>query len=123
MDPKMLKSLKEFLAYLITQTVNQSVLEGIFPTPWKTAIVTPIFKSNDPMNVCNYQPISILPVISKVAEKCVSEQLVSFLNNGPFNLHPMQFGFRAHHSAETAVSFKRWSDQWSTREVLLALCF
>ena len=41
-----------------------------------------------------------LPIISKVAEKCVSEQLVSFLNNGPFTLPPMQFGFRAHHSAE-----------------------
>lgn len=102
MDSKMLKCLKEHLSYPITQIFNQSVLEGIFPTTWKTAIVTPIFKSKDPRNISNYRPISILPVVSKVAEKCVSEQFVSFLNNSPFTLHPMQFGFRAHHSAETA---------------------
>lgn len=84
MDSKMVKFLKEHLAYPITQIVNQSVFEGIFPTTWKTAIVTPIFKSNDPLNISNYRPISILPVVSKVAEKCVSEQLVSFFNNSPF---------------------------------------
>ena len=35
----------------------------------------------------------------------MSEQLVSFLNNSPFQLHPMQFGFRANYSTETANCF------------------
>lgn len=92
MDSAMLKSLKVHLAYPITQTINLSVLQGIFPSMWKTAIVSPIFKSGDPQDITNYSPISILPVISKVAEKWVSEQLVSFLNNSPFSLHPMRLG-------------------------------
>lgn len=100
----MLKSLKVHLAYPITQTINLSVLQGIFPSMWKTAIVCPTFKSGDPQDISNYSLISILPVISKVAEKWVSEQLVSFLNNSPFSLHPMLLGFRAHHSTETAAS-------------------
>ena len=44
-------------------------------------------------------------MISKIAELCLSEQLASFINVGPFTLHPMQFSFRAHHSAETASCF------------------
>ncbi len=42
----------------------------------------------------NYRPISILPVMSKVAEKWVAEQIIKFLDNSAFSLHPMQFGFR-----------------------------
>ena len=71
------------------------------------SIVTPILTSDDPQNICTVTTAQsvFLTIISKVAEKCVSEQLFSFLNNGPFNLHPMQFGFRAHHSVESANCF------------------
>ena len=31
------------------------------------------------------------------------EQLTEHLNSSPFKLHPMQFGFRANHSTETAI--------------------
>ncbi len=50
-------------------------------------------KTGDPANVTNYGPISILPVVSKVIEKVVCNQLVQHLNLGHFPLHPMQFGF------------------------------
>lgn len=53
----------------------------------------------------NYRPISILPVLSKISEKCVAEQLTEHLNSSPFKPHPMQFGFRANHSTETANCF------------------
>ena len=32
-------------------------------------------------------------------------QLTNHLNNSPFRLHPMQFGFRSNHSTETATCF------------------
>ncbi len=54
-----------------------------------------------PQKISNYCPISILPVVSKIAEKWVSEQLV-FLNSSQFNLHPMQFGFKANYSIKIA---------------------
>lgn len=56
MDSTMLKSLKVHLAYPITQTINLSVLQGIFPSAWKTAIVSPMFKSGDPWYICNNSP-------------------------------------------------------------------
>ena len=77
----------------------------MFPGLWKSAIITAIFKSGDPADVSNYRPISILPVVSKVVEKCVAEQLIAHLNNSPFTLHSMQFGFRAKHSTEMANCF------------------
>ena len=53
----------------------------------------------------NYRPISILPVMSKISDKYVAEQLTEHLISSPFQLHPMQFGFRANHSTETANCF------------------
>jgi len=74
----------------------------VFPKGWKSAIITPIFKSGDKTDITNYQPISILPAISKIAEKSLAKQLIEHLNNSPCKLHPMQFGFRAKHSTDTA---------------------
>lgn len=105
MDSAMLKYLKESLAPPIMQIINLSISQGVFPNSWKTSVISPIFRSGDPQSVCNYKPISILPVVSKVAEKWVAKQLISHLNNSHFSLHPMQFGFRAHHSTETANCF------------------
>jgi hypothetical protein len=77
----------------------------VLPRVWKSAIITAIFKSGDSADVSNYRPISILHVVSKVAEKCIAEQLIAHLNNSHFTLHSMQFGFRAKHSTETANCF------------------
>ena len=41
------------------------------PTSWKTAAVTPIHKKNDPKDVENYRPISLLNIDSKIFEKCM----------------------------------------------------
>lgn len=75
------------------------------PSSWKIARVTPVFKSGNNTKSENYRPISILPVISKIAEKWVAAQLTQHLNNSETSLHPMQFGFRKHHSTETATFY------------------
>lgn len=63
----------------------------------------PIFKSGKKnVKEKNYRPISILPTISKIIEKWVAKQLTNHLSKGYTPLHPMQFGFRANYSTETA---------------------
>lgn len=51
---------------------------------------------------CNYRPISLLPVLSKVLEKIVSEQLMYYLETNQY-LSPLQFGFRHNYSTESAT--------------------
>ena len=82
-----------------------SFKQSTFPNAWKSAFVVPIFKAGEPTEVKNYRPISILPVVSKITEKVVAEQLTTFLNSGQDSLHPMQFGFRKNHSTEMATCY------------------
>ncbi len=105
LDSIFLKRHADLFTGTITKLVNASIKEGKFPKDWNSAIVVPVYKSGDPTVASNYRPISILPVISKIAEKCIAEQLLIHLNSSPYTLHPMQFGFRANHSTETANCF------------------
>ena len=51
----------------------------------------------------NYRPITVLPVISKVMERCVYNQLTDYLEK-KFLLSPRQFGFRQVKSTELAAT-------------------
>lgn len=82
--------------------VNQCFLTGIFPLKFKIAKVVPIFKKNDKCDTKNYRPISVLPVLSKVIEHVMQEQLMSYFNNNNI-FTPQQYGFRPNHSTELAA--------------------
>lgn len=86
----------------MTHLVNLSIKSGLFPDQWKKAVVISILKLGDTEQVCNYCPISILPALSKVLEKVVTEQLADHLQSNQL-LHPEQFGFRHKHSTATAT--------------------
>ena len=73
--------------------------ESKFKIVWKTAKVTPIFKAGSKMNIENYQPISVLPVVVKVFGRLVYGQLYSFLLERNL-LTGSQSGFRPRHSAQ-----------------------
>ena len=60
---------------------NLSMSTGTFPKDWKDARVTPIFKAGDRTDVNNYRPVSILPVVSKLLEKVVHDQLYHWLDS------------------------------------------
>ena len=51
--------------------------------------------------MCNYRPISILPILSKVIEKVVASQLMAHLEAQQL-LHPQQFEFRSGYSTKIA---------------------
>ncbi|XP_046707928.1 uncharacterized protein LOC124387560 [Silurus meridionalis] len=104
-DMCMLKELSYTLFTPVTKIVNLSFTEAVFPSVWKSAAVVPILKNGDPLSVDNYRPISIISTVSKVAEKLISQQIITHLNTTKFSLHPMQFGFRTQHSTETANCF------------------
>ena len=75
----------EFNFDILTNCINKSIETGYFPDSLKLANVSPVFKKEDPFDKSNYRPVSILPLLSKVYEKVIYDQLSdyseSFLNN------------------------------------------
>ena len=71
---------------------------------WKAAKIKPLFKSCSMVELDNYRPISILPVLSKILERIVYKQLLSHLENNGL-LSSFQFGFRSKRSTELAVTY------------------
>ena len=63
---KLLKSIINEIAPVLSHIFNRSLLIGIVPSQLKIAKVNPVFKSNDNQIFSNYRPISILPSISKI---------------------------------------------------------
>ena len=59
---------------------NRSFREGVFPAEWKEAIVIPVFKKGSKADPSNYRPISLLPILSKVQERLVFNELYPFLS-------------------------------------------
>ena len=97
-----LKDALPVLIFYIFVIINTSIVTGIFPKSWKHPFVIPYFKNGDTDNVGNYRPISLLPILSKVLEKIVANQLMSYLETNEL-LSQSQHGFRKNLSTETAL--------------------
>ena len=100
---KFIKESAEVLAPTLTKIFNICLDQNTFPDELKIACVIPIFKKSDPMTCGNYRPISLISAFSKIFEKCLFNQINSFLTK--FNvINPNQFGFQQNTSTEMAVS-------------------
>ena len=77
---KYIKMSMNIIAPLLAKLYNQCIIEGTFPSILKIAQVVPIFKNGPKEKCCNYKPISLLSPFSKIFEKCIYEQLYSYLN-------------------------------------------
>ena len=78
------------------------VRSGVFPDKWKVAKVLPVYKDDIKSEASNYRPISILPIVSKIIEKIIFNQLYEYLTTNNL-LSESQHGFRPHHSTVTAL--------------------
>ncbi len=87
------------LAHIARLSFNQ----GMYPTGYKTAIVSPVYKGRGKpaLDVSSYRPISILPAMSKVLELLVMEPLATHLSE---LLPNSQFGFRAKRGTVAAIA-------------------
>ena len=104
-----LKMALPFLENSIAMLFNTSLETGIFPDIWKISRVAPIYKEGDKSEKSNYRPISVLPVISRLFERLLYDQLYQHLNSN--NLLPKeQSGFRKLHSTLTCLI--KSTDEW-----------
>ncbi len=101
------KTIIEQIAKPLSHICNTSFTTGVFPNELKVAKVTPIYKKEIPSKFGNYQPVSVLPIFSKVLETLVHvyNRLIKYidLNNILYILNK-QFGFRKAHGTQLALT-------------------
>jgi hypothetical protein len=84
----------------ITDIINSSLTQGIFPKAWKIAKIVPIPKTDEVEPASNNRPISLLPIFSKICERVVHQQFTNHLTiNKLLSTH--QNGNKRHNSTET----------------------
>ena len=66
----------------------------------KIANITPVHKKDEPTDKKNYRPVSVLPLLSKVFERLLHDQLSDNLEKC---LNPLLSGFRKAHSIQHAL--------------------
>ena len=94
---KLMKDTIDFIIEPITHILSQSLSSGIVPEQMKIAKVVPIYKSSDQNTFKNYRSVSLLPAFSKLLEKIVFRQLMTFLTEHKI-FYEHQYGFRPKHS-------------------------
>ena len=104
-----LKLAMPYITKSLASMFNKSLEKREFPAIWQTARVIPIFKEGDKNAKENYRPISVLPVISRLFERLVFNQLYQHLNT-IYLLAASQSGFRTLHS--TAIALLKCTDDW-----------
>ena len=79
-----------------------------FPTALKLAYITPVFKKASKNSKENYRPVSILPIISKIYERCMCKQISDYLGNF-FSKFQCGFrqGIRAQHCLLTMIEKRK----------------
>lgn len=100
-----LKFIKLLLPHLIrplTHIINFCFMSSSFPDLWKVATVLPVAKKQNPCNVNDFRPISILSPLAKVAEKLMAQQITNYLVDKNL-LSTYQSGFRSGHGCSSAM--------------------
>ena len=85
---KIFKKFAVFLALPISDLINSSIREGIWPDICKLEIVTPVPKEYPPKEIDQLRNISGLLNLDKIAEKLITRLIISDMK---YNLDPSQY--------------------------------
>ena len=100
---KLVKQHLETLILFITRIVNSSLQSGQFVSSWKKAVIRPLLKKKGLDCIMkNYRPVSTLPFLSKIVEKCCLEQFMHFIESNRL-LPTYQSAYRKGYSTESAL--------------------
>lgn len=98
----LIKCIENLIISPLCKLINICIENCCFPQCLKEALIIPVFKKGDANDVNNYRPISLLPVLSKVFERCLSQQIVAFFESNNI-FYGSQYGFRSKRNTSNAV--------------------
>ena len=97
---KILARSADIVSEFLAEIYNSSINHNDFPQSLKLADVKPIHKKDERTLMNNYRPISLLPSVSKIFERNMYTQILSYIERF---LSPYLFGFRKGHSTEQCL--------------------
>ena len=106
----------------ITDCLNASINNCLFPSIMKLGDVTPAYKKGEKELKENYRPLCTLSPFSKVFERILFNQITSFMNN---KLSDNLCGFRKGYSTQHALIqlIENWRNHLEKKEIIgVILC-
>jgi hypothetical protein len=100
LSPRILKLAAQAVSTPISSIINTSISTSQFPEHCKKAEIGPVHKKDSLLSKKNYRPVSVLTGISKVMEKCLNDQLMSFCDDV---LSPFISAYRKGYSSQYAL--------------------
>ena len=97
---KLLLGTGDIICKHLKDIYNDAKNAGQYPSSLKTQDVTPIPKDKEKYNKKKYRPVSLSPILSKVFEKDMCEQISEYVEKF---LSPYLFGYRKGHSTEQCL--------------------
>ena len=103
---------------------DQLVSVGCVPQEWLNATTVPVFKKGAAGKLCNYRPISLTCVLSKIMETVLSNKIYAHLQQNNI-LHRSQHGFCKNHSTTTNLlaCFNDWTLTIKEQHVIVYIDF
>ena len=99
---KLLIETSDIVSQHLADIYNNSKFHGDFPHKLKRATIIPISKSRTrTLLKKDYRAVSLQPVVSKLYEKDMVEQIKSYMDK---YLSPYLFGYRANHNSEQCLT-------------------
>ena len=92
---KFIKNNSDIFSRFLQANLNNTIETSTFPEHLKYADVKSVFKNDSQTDKKNYRPISILPTVSKIYERCINKQLEEYFQ-APLSKY--QCGFRKGYS-------------------------
>ena len=93
-DTYIIKLIRHEITPVLTYIINLSLTKRTYPESWKNSKVIPLYKKDDVLCPNSYRPVAIIPIVSKVIERGIFNQMIKYLNENSL-LHPSHHAYRA----------------------------
>lgn len=116
------KKCNKYICSPLSHIVNLSFEKGEFPEKLKFSIIKPLHKKDDPSDMNNYRPITLIPILAKIFEKAMLCRLDTFFTKNNIRAKE-QFGFRNNSSTSLACYHltKHITDSLNDRKPITAI--
>lgn len=99
---RFLKLIYHEIKDVLCHIFNYSLLNSVYPSQWKNAVILPLPKVSNPSMCSQYRPINILCVLGKILDKLAFHQIKQYIDDNNI-LYKYQSGYRSFYSTQTAL--------------------